>query len=67
MKMQIVILVQTNLNSHYVFRAKQILQIINEDTLDDERAYSDKILLHLGLIRVEQEMTVFQRMRLMLM
>ncbi len=55
------ILVQTNLNNHYVFRAKQILQIINEDTLDDERAYSNKILLHLDLIRIEQEMIVFQK------
>ncbi len=56
------ILVQTNLNNHYVFRAKQIFQIINEDTFDDERAYSNKILLHLDLIRVEQEMIVFQKM-----
>jgi hypothetical protein len=44
---------------HYVFRAKQILQIINKNTLDDERAYSNKILFRLDLTRIEQEMIVF--------
>ncbi len=55
------IFVQTNLNNHYVFRAKQILQIINEDTLNDERAHSNKILFHLDLIRIKQEMIIFQK------
>ncbi len=55
-------LVQTNLNDHYIFRAKNVFQIVDEYTLNDEYAHSNKLLLHLDRVWVEQKMIVFQRM-----
>jgi hypothetical protein len=46
-------LVHTNLSSHDVFWAKSEFQIVNENSLDDEHAYSYQIFLHLSWIRVD--------------
>jgi hypothetical protein len=42
--------VQTNLNDHYILEAKQVFQIIDENALDDENVYTNKILFHLNQI-----------------
>jgi hypothetical protein len=45
--------VQTNLSDHHVLEAKQILQIVDEDALNDESAYTNKILFYFDLIRIK--------------
>jgi hypothetical protein len=52
-------LVQTNLNDHYISRSKNVFQITDEDALDDENAYTNKILFYLDWVRVKQEVIVF--------
>ncbi len=62
MQMQIVNVVQTNLSDHDVFWTKQKIQIINENSFDDEHAHLNEILLHLDQIRIDQNVIIFQRM-----
>ncbi len=59
MQMQIMRFMQTNLNDHYIFRSKNVFQIIDEDAFDDENAYMNKILFYLDWIRIKQEVIVF--------
>jgi hypothetical protein len=62
MQIQIMRLVQTKLNDHYIFRAKNVFQIIDEYTFNDEHAHSNKFLLHFDRIWIKQKMIVFQKM-----
>ncbi len=54
--------VQTKLNDHDVFWAKQKIQIINENFFDDEHTHSNEILLHLDRVRIDSNMIIFQKM-----
>jgi hypothetical protein len=61
MQMQVMNFLQTNLNDHDVFWAKHVLQIVDEDTFDDEHAYLNEIFLHFDRVRIKQKMIIFQK------
>ncbi len=43
------------------FERNKKIQIINENVFDDEHIYLNEILLHLGQIRIDENVIFFQK------